>query len=86
MKKNSILLPFFLFLILSVSAEIPAGYYNAAEGKTDATLKTQLAAIISAGAIDKGYDGLYAVYTTSDNLPSGKVWDMYSIKADGTAN
>jgi endonuclease I len=29
---------------------------------------------------------LYNIYKTSDNLPNGKVWDMYSIKADGTAN
>jgi len=86
MKKNSILLSFLYFLSFSLFAQIPAGYYTAAEGKVDAALKTQLAAIISAGAVDKGYDGLYTIYQTSDNLPSGKVWDMYSIKADGTAN
>ncbi|MDD4991385.1 MAG: endonuclease [Paludibacter sp.] len=86
MKKNLILLSFLYFLSFSLFAQIPAGYYTAAEGKVDAALKTQLAAIISAGAVDKGYDGLYTIYQTSDNLPSGKVWDMYSIKADGTAS
>ena len=84
--KKSILLFLLFSYIFSLSAQIPAGYYTAAEGKTDAALKTQLASIISAGAVDKGYDGLYAIYLTSDNLPNGKVWDMYSIKADGTAN
>ena len=84
--KRSVFLSLVFILSFSLLAQIPAGYYTAAEGKTDAALKTQLAAIISAGAIDKGYDGLYAIYTTSDNLPSGKVWDMYSMKADGTAN
>jgi endonuclease I len=86
MKKNLILSLFLYFLSFSLFAQIPAGYYTTAEGKVDAALKTQLATIISAGAVDKGYDGLYTIYQTSDNLPSGKVWDMYSIKADGTAN
>lgn len=80
----------FTWLLLSVvftlSATIPTGYYNSAEGTTSAALKTQLASIISAGAVDKGYDGLYTIYNTSDLLPNGKIWDVYSAKADGTAN
>ncbi|MFZ4740736.1 MAG: endonuclease [Bacteroidales bacterium] len=73
------------FIIQYVAmAQIPVGYYNTATG-TGATLKTQLYNIIK-GHTDMGYGGLYACYTTTDNLPSGKVWDMYSIKADGTAN
>ena len=63
-----------------------AGYYDAAVGKSGAALKTQLSNIISSGAIDVGYDGLYTVYKTSDLLPNGKIWDMYSMKVDGTAN
>ncbi len=86
MKQHLILFSAFLLLSLSIFAQIPAGYYTAAEGKVDAALKTQLSAIISAGAVDKGYDGLYNIYPTSDNLPNGKVWDMYSLKADGTAD
>ncbi len=86
MKQQFILFSAFLLLSFSIFAQIPAGYYTAAEGKVDAALKTQLSAIISAGAVDKGYDGLYNIYPTSDNLPNGKVWDMYSLKADGTAN
>lgn len=75
-----------LSVVFTLSATIPTGYYNSVEGSTSAALKTQLASIISAGAVDKGYDGLYTIYQTSDNLPNGKVWDMYSVKADGTAN
>jgi Endonuclease I len=66
-------------------AQAPAGYYNNADGKTGATLKTALFNIIKTHT-SVSYDGLYTVYTTSDNLPGSKVWDMYSIKADGTAD
>lgn len=83
MKK--LLLSYFLLCTLALNAAIPTGYYDMAIGKTGAALKTQLSSIISAGYVDKGYDGLYEIYKTSDNLPSGMVWDMYSIKADGTA-
>lgn len=84
MKKLNLLL--LAFIWLSVFGQAPSGYYNNAENKTQAALKTALAFIISAGAVDKGYDYLYTIYQTSDNLPSGKVWDMYSLKADGTAD
>lgn len=86
MKKLSFLLPLFFIFSVSLFAQIPAGYYSAAVGKTGAALKTQLSSIITAGAVDKGYDFLYTIYKTSDNLPNGKVWDMYSLKSDGTAN
>lgn len=80
-------LPLLLLLHFYVAyAAIPSGYYNAAEGKTGAALKTQLSSIISSGYVDKGYDGLYNIYKTSDLLPNGKIWDMYSLKSDGTAN
>jgi len=86
MIKKTFFFQFFLLLALSIAAQIPSGYYSAAEGKTEAALKSQLATIISANYDDNGYDGLYNIYKTSDNLPNGKVWDMYSVKADGTAN
>lgn len=69
---------FFLFLLITTFsfAQAPSGYYSTAVGKNKAELKTALYNIIK-GHTDKGYDGLYAIYETSDNL-SGKVWDMYS--------
>jgi endonuclease I len=83
MKKNLLLLYFWLLPLL-ILAQAPAGYYTNAEGKSGAELKTALFNIIK-GHTTVSYDGLYTVYPTSDNLPGNKVWDMYSIKADGTA-
>ena len=83
MKKNLLLL-YLLLLPLFILAQAPAGYYTNAEGKSGAELKTALFNIIK-GHTTVSYDGLYSVYPTSDNLPGDKVWDMYSIKADGTA-
>lgn len=67
-----------LFFVFTLSAQIPAGYYSKAEGKAEAELKSELYRIISSGYVDKGYDGLYAIYATSDITADGKVWDMYS--------
>lgn len=78
-------------LLVSITFAVfaqPAGYYDNANGKSGATLKTALYNIIK-GHTDVGYDGLYNVYLTSDNIVingSSKVYDMYSIKANGTAD
>lgn len=84
MKKNLLLLLLWLLPVF-MWAQAPAGYYNNADGKTGAALKTALFNIIKTHT-SVSYDGLYSVYPTSDNLPGNKVWDMYSIKADGTAD
>jgi len=65
-------------LPLILMAQPKAGYYNAAVGKSEAALKTQLYSIISYKTTDVGYAGLYSIYPTSDNTTTGKVWDMYS--------
>lgn len=67
-----------------ILAQIPNGYYNTAIG-TGVTLKTALYNIIK-GHTDMGYGGLYACYINTDNLPGNKVFDMYSVKPDSTAN
>lgn len=69
---------FLLYLSVCVFAQAPDGYYNAAVGKAEAALKTQLCNIISSGYITKSYDYLYTTYQTSDVTSTGKVWDMYS--------
>jgi len=73
---------FLLFFVLTFTyllvAQPPAGYYNAANGKSDAQLKTTLYSIISSGYVSKSYDFLYTIYETSDVTSDGKVWDMYS--------
>lgn len=83
--KRLLLLSLLFIQIILLKSQAPAGYYNGIEGKNKAALKTALYNLIK-GHTDKGYDGLYTIYATSDVLPSGKVWDMYSIKADGTAS
>lgn len=62
-------------------AEVPAGYYDAAIGKSGEALQNSLSTIIS-NATDVGYDGLWSLYETTDRRPDGKVWDMYSDVTD----
>ena len=76
------------FLFSFALAQAPAGYYNGTEGLTGAALKTKLSQIITAGAIDNGYDGLYNGYPTTDTdhyyENDGSVLDMYSENPSGT--
>ena len=77
MKKN-----FTLLLLLSISlftlAQVPAGYYSAADGKNTSALRASLQTIISNGTIDVGYAGLWSAYAKTDENSAGKIWDMYS--------
>ena len=66
---------------LSLWAEVPAGYYDAAVGKSGEELQKSLSTIIN-NATDVGYNGLWEVYKTTDRRPDGKVWDMYSDATD----
>ena len=65
------LFPFFVF------AEIPAGYYDDAVGKSCEDLQKSLSTILN-DANDVGYNGLWNLYKTTDRRSDGKVWDMYS--------
>lgn len=66
---------------LSLWAEVPAGYYDAAVGKSGEELQKSLSTIIN-NATDVGYSGLWNLYRTTDKRPDGKVWDMYSDVTD----
>lgn len=85
MKKLSTLLLGFVFSTLL--AQAPANYYSGTSGLTGAALKSRLSQIISAGASDKGYDGLYTGYPTTDSDKyyenDGSVLDMYSENPTG---
>jgi len=63
-------------------AQAPAGYYNAANGLSGASLKTALSTIITNGHQDKGYSGLWTAYKTTDidkNYENdGSILDIYS--------
>ena len=68
---------------LSLWAEVPAGYYDDAIGKSGEALQKSLSVILN-NASNVGYDGLWEVYKTTDRRPDGKVWDMYSDVTDFT--
>jgi endonuclease I/chitodextrinase len=82
--KLKLLITSLLFSLISY-AQIPAGYYSSAAG-TGYTLKTNLYNIIK-GHTDRGYDGLYLTYQTSDRdyyyENDGTVLDMYSENPTG---
>ncbi len=88
MKNLKIKRVYFIYMLLTclsfnLWAQIPAGYYDDANGKTGYTLKSSLYNIIK-GHTDKGYGALWTLYETSDDKPNGKVWDMYSDVPGGT--
>ncbi len=74
------LLALFFCLILwaaVLNAQIPAGYYDNANGLSGAALKTALHNIIDDHTV-KSYDYLWTAFQTTDDKSNGKVWDMYS--------
>lgn len=73
------LLSIVLLVAFSVAtfAQIPAGYYTTAEGKTGATLKTALFNIVKTHT-ERTYANLWTDFQSTDVKPDGKVWDMYS--------
>jgi len=65
-------------------AQIPAGYYDAAIGKTGNELKIALHNIIK-GHTSLSYSGLWSAYSTTDKIPgTSQVWDIYSNNPGGT--
>jgi endonuclease I len=78
-------LPIVFLCVFEVSAQIPAGYYDAAAGLTGTALKNKLHDIISTGYIQGTYADLWTSYQTTDVRTDGKVWDMYSDIPGGTA-
>lgn len=70
------------------NAQASAGYYNSANGLSGASLKTALSNIITNGHQDKGYNGLWTAYKTTDidkNYENdGSILDIYSEKPSST--
>ncbi len=72
-----------ILLGLSVSAQIPTGYYDDADGLTGPELKTALKNIIdNHNSLD--YGTLWIAFEDTDKKANGKVWDMYSDIPGGT--
>ena len=85
MKKLTTFLLGFLFSM--TLAQAPATYYDGTSGLTGAALKKKLSQIITDGAQDKGYDGLFNAYPSTDTDSfyenDGSVLDMYSENPTG---
>ena len=65
-------------------AQVPAGYYAAAENKSGEELRTALYNIIKTHT-SVSYNDLWQSFYTTDVRPdNGKVWDMYSDRPGGT--
>lgn len=82
MKKFFLLLTTFLFVSLTY-AQIPAGYYDYAQGLSGAQLKTELHYTISGHTV-RTYSNLWTDFQSTDKKANGKVWDMYSDVPGGT--
>ena len=84
MKIKTLLIVGLLFSVANIFAQIPTGYYDGTVGLTGAALKTKLWEIIKNGHRDKGYDGLWTAYYTTDRdkyyEKDNSLLDMYSEK------
>lgn len=73
--------------VQAVYGQIPAGYYDSANGLTGPALKTALSKIITQGHRDNGYSGLWTAYKTTDidNFyeKNGTILDIYSERPNG---
>jgi len=80
MLKKSLLIPMFISIQIGIlSAAIPTGYYNNADGKNTSALHSALTTIITTNHSVTSYNGLYTAYGTTDVKPStDSIWDMYS--------
>jgi endonuclease I len=84
MKITKLLLVLLMFCRIGF-AQIPQGYYDAANGLTGIALKTALHNIIKGHTV-LSYNSLYSSFESTDAKPNGTVWDMYSDIPNGTPN
>ncbi len=84
MRKTFLLFVYLLVVSVALFAQIPAGYYDAAAGKSGAQLKTALFQITGSGFSGISYSALYGAYITTDAKPGNVVWDMYTDIPNGT--
>ena len=68
---------FVVLLSITLSAQIPNGYYDPAIGKTGAELQTTLYSIINNHTVVSYTPGVWNAFYTTDDKPNGYVWDMY---------
>lgn len=74
-----VLLVFATIRGLAADRNIPQGYYNKIDGKSEAELKTAVAQVINPHTEISGYYNLPQYFQTTDVYPqSNRWWDMYS--------
>ncbi len=83
MKKIFLLISSLLFVSV-IYSQIPAGYYDNAQGQSGAQLKTTLFNIIKTHTAVSYTPGVWTAFYTTDKKANGKVWDMYSDVPGGT--
>ncbi|MCR4916482.1 MAG: endonuclease [Prevotella sp.] len=86
MKKRICIFIGSIAIAVSAGAQGPGSsgsYYQDADGKTGAELKTALCAIIY-NRTERTYGDLWTDFRTTDARDDGKVWDMYSGISDFT--
>lgn len=81
--KKHILLILLALAGITAQAQIPAGYYNSADGKTGTELRQALHDIIK-GHTTISYNNIWNAFWSTDNKGNGVVWDMYSDIPNGT--
>ncbi|MCW3076516.1 MAG: hypothetical protein JWO32_1125 [Bacteroidetes bacterium] len=72
-----------VFVPLLLASQIPAGYYNSAQGLSGNNLKIALHNIIKNNSV-VSYNGLWSAFPKTDKKANGKVWDIYSTVPAGT--
>ena len=85
-KVTSTLMLLLTLVVTSVWAQGPNNsgtYYQAANGKKAAALKTALSGVIY-NHTERSYANLWTDFYTTDARPDGKVWDMYSNSSNFT--
>lgn len=75
--QNLLLFAVYFVSIVHLSAQIPAGYYNAAIGKSGYALKAALAEIIDDHTVIS-YNDIWAAYALTDLRADGTIWDIYT--------
>ena len=83
MKKHLLLITAILWTF-TLTAQEPAGYYNAADGKKGQALRIALSQIINNNATSLSYSGLWNAFPQTDVKNNGKIWDIYSDIPGGT--
>ncbi len=66
-----------LLFVAQVFSQIPAGYYDPANGKTGVPLQAALHNIIKGHTV-VSYSSIPGYFSTTDAKPGSVVWDMYS--------